>query len=89
MSTCLEHISSVRFFNSQYPLRPAGQINQAFTAYITTCICFCFKLIKQILLTKPGGSDVLEEYEEKGTISPGTRIVMVNIVVADMVEREG
>ncbi|KAI4808571.1 hypothetical protein KUCAC02_000628 [Chaenocephalus aceratus] len=27
-------------------------------------------LIKQVLLTKPGGSDVLKEYEEKGTISP-------------------
>lgn len=58
-------------------------------AYLTTCICFCFKLIKQILLTKPGRSDVLEEYEEKGTISPGTRKVMVNILVVDMVAREG
>ncbi|KAI4828968.1 hypothetical protein KUCAC02_023036, partial [Chaenocephalus aceratus] len=33
-------------------------------------------LIKQVLLTKPGGSDVLKEYEEKGTISPATRKVM-------------
>jgi len=50
---------------------------------------FCFKLIKQVLLTKPGGSDVLKEYEEKGTISPATRKVMVNILVADMVQSEG
>ncbi|KAI4803941.1 hypothetical protein KUCAC02_025586, partial [Chaenocephalus aceratus] len=46
-------------------------------------------LIKQVLLTKPGGSDVLKEYEEKGTISPATRKVMVNILVADMVQSEG
>ncbi|KAJ8362143.1 hypothetical protein AAFF_G00392910 [Aldrovandia affinis] len=45
-------------------------------------------MIKQILLTKPGGTEVLKEYEEKGTISPGTRKVMVNILVADMVESE-
>ncbi|KAK1883957.1 RuBisCO large subunit-binding protein subunit alpha chloroplastic [Dissostichus eleginoides] len=45
--------------------------------------------IKHILLTKPGGSDVLKEYEEKGTISPATRKVMVNILVADMVQSEG
>lgn len=80
---------SCEIWNSQYRLRPAGQIAQAFNAYLTTCICFWFKLIKQILLTKPGGSDVLEEYEEKGTISPGTRKVMVNILVMDMVAREG
>ncbi|KAK1877124.1 Inositol 145-trisphosphate receptor type 1 [Dissostichus eleginoides] len=46
-------------------------------------------LIKQVLLTKPGGSDVLKEYEEKRTISPATRKVMVNILVADMVQSEG
>ncbi|KAI9520902.1 hypothetical protein NQZ68_013308 [Dissostichus eleginoides] len=46
-------------------------------------------LIKQVLLTKPGGSDVLKEYEETGTISPATRKVMVNILVVDMVESEG
>ncbi|KAJ4948119.1 hypothetical protein JOQ06_019659, partial [Pogonophryne albipinna] len=46
-------------------------------------------LIKQVLLTKPGGSDVLKEYEEKGTISSATRKVMVNILVADMVQSEG
>ncbi|KAI9542231.1 hypothetical protein NQZ68_022285 [Dissostichus eleginoides] len=46
-------------------------------------------LIKQVLLTKPGGSDELKEYEEKGTISPATRKVMVNILVADMVQSEG
>nr|XP_033957513.1 uncharacterized protein LOC117460296 isoform X1 [Pseudochaenichthys georgianus]XP_033957514.1 uncharacterized protein LOC117460296 isoform X1 [Pseudochaenichthys georgianus] len=46
-------------------------------------------LIKQVLLTKPGGSDVMKEYEEKGTISRATRKVMVNILVADMVQSEG
>ncbi|KAI9532159.1 hypothetical protein NQZ68_034364 [Dissostichus eleginoides] len=46
-------------------------------------------LVKQVLLTKPGGSDVLKEYEEKGTISPATRKVMVNILVADMAQSEG
>ncbi|XP_059379569.1 uncharacterized protein LOC132115190 [Carassius carassius] len=46
-------------------------------------------LIKQILQTRPGGGNVLKEYEDTGTISDDTREVMVNISVAHMMETEG
>lgn len=46
-------------------------------------------LIKQILQTRPGGGNVLKEYEDTGTISDDTRKVMVNILVAHMMETEG
>ncbi|KAL1248825.1 hypothetical protein QQF64_022143 [Cirrhinus molitorella] len=46
-------------------------------------------LIKQILQTKPGGANVLKEYEDTGTISDDTRKVLVNILVAHMIETEG
>ncbi|KAI9524176.1 hypothetical protein NQZ68_019439 [Dissostichus eleginoides] len=44
-------------------------------------------VIKDELNDSGGGSDVLKEYEEKGTIRPATRKVMVNILVADSGER--
>ncbi|KAG7456354.1 hypothetical protein MATL_G00251400 [Megalops atlanticus] len=46
-------------------------------------------LIKQILQTKPGGTTVLEEYEEAGTLCDSRRRQMVNILAAHMVETEG
>ncbi|KAK2849779.1 hypothetical protein Q7C36_008562 [Tachysurus vachellii] len=46
-------------------------------------------LIKQILQTRLGGANVLKEYEDAGTISDDTRKVMVNILVAHMIETEG
>ncbi|XP_073795644.1 uncharacterized protein sb:cb449 isoform X3 [Danio rerio] len=46
-------------------------------------------LIKQILETRPGGANVLREYEDTGTITDETRKVMVNILVAHMMETEG
>ncbi|KAJ8369787.1 hypothetical protein SKAU_G00098150 [Synaphobranchus kaupii] len=60
--------------------------NDVFPDLLTTNgICFVIKNE----LNNSGGSEVLKEYEEKGTISHGTRKVMVNILVADMVENEG
>ncbi|XP_071326665.1 uncharacterized protein [Trachinotus anak] len=47
------------------------------------------KLIKQILQTKPGGTTVLEEYEETGMLCDSRRRQMVNILAAHMVETEG
>ncbi|XP_073349444.1 uncharacterized protein [Pagrus major] len=46
-------------------------------------------LIKQILQTKPGGTTVIEEYEETGTLCDSRRRQMVNILAAHMVETEG
>ncbi|KAI7793219.1 hypothetical protein IRJ41_008801 [Triplophysa rosa] len=46
-------------------------------------------LINQILQTKPGGTTVVEEYEESGTLSDCRRRQMVNILASHMVETEG
>ncbi|CAM4596782.1 unnamed protein product [Leuciscus chuanchicus] len=46
-------------------------------------------LIKEILHTRPGGANVLKEYEDTGTISDDMRKLMVNILVAHMIETEG
>ncbi|XP_031134996.1 uncharacterized protein LOC116035812 [Sander lucioperca] len=46
-------------------------------------------LIQQILQTKPGGTTVLEEYEETGTLCDSRRRQMINILAAHMVETEG
>ncbi|KAI4893751.1 hypothetical protein NFI96_007619 [Prochilodus magdalenae] len=47
------------------------------------------KLIKETLLSKPGGTVVLKEYEDTGTICDSSRRQMVNILVAHMTETEG
>ncbi|KAI4885544.1 hypothetical protein NFI96_007003 [Prochilodus magdalenae] len=46
-------------------------------------------LIKEILLSKPGGTVVLKEYEDTGTICDSSRRQMVNILAAHMTETEG
>ncbi|XP_041862013.1 uncharacterized protein LOC121652911 [Melanotaenia boesemani] len=46
-------------------------------------------LIKGILEAKPGGSTVLQEYDETGTLSDSRRRQMVNVLTAHMVESEG
>ncbi|KAL0978777.1 hypothetical protein UPYG_G00175030 [Umbra pygmaea] len=46
-------------------------------------------LIKEILQTRPGGANVLKEFEDTGTISDDMRKLMVNILVAHMIETEG
>ncbi|CAM4577938.1 unnamed protein product [Leuciscus chuanchicus] len=46
-------------------------------------------LIKEILHTRPGGANVLKECEDTGTISDDMRKLMVNILVAHMIETEG
>ncbi|XP_039539974.1 uncharacterized protein LOC120487716 [Pimephales promelas] len=45
--------------------------------------------IKEILQTRPGGANVLKEFEDTGTISDDMRKQMVNILVAHMIETEG
>ncbi|XP_018552123.1 uncharacterized protein LOC108897147 isoform X2 [Lates calcarifer] len=46
-------------------------------------------LIKQILQTKPGGTSVLEEYEETVSLCDSRRRQTINILAAHMVETEG
>ncbi|KAF4118756.1 hypothetical protein G5714_000807 [Onychostoma macrolepis] len=41
------------------------------------------------LHSKPGGSDILKEYEQMKSLSDKTRKKLVNILVADMVEKYG
>lgn len=43
-------------------------------------------LVHAALHSKPGGSDVLKEYEQTKSLSDKTRRKLVNILVADMVE---
>ncbi|KAL6467115.1 hypothetical protein MHYP_G00249190 [Metynnis hypsauchen] len=45
--------------------------------------------VRAALCSKPGGKEILEEYEKTSTISDVTRRKMVNILVADMVESHG
>ncbi len=48
-----------------------------------------FQLIKRILLEKPGGVEILKEYEETGSICDSSRRQMVNMLAAHMTETEG
>lgn len=48
-----------------------------------------FKLVKRLLEQKPGGDKILAEYATKGQMKDGTRRELVNIVVADMLEKYG
>ncbi|XP_052394318.1 uncharacterized protein LOC127951447 [Carassius gibelio] len=46
-------------------------------------------LVHAALHSKPGGSDILKEYEQTSSLSDKTRKKLVNILVADMVEKYG
>ncbi|XP_016113911.1 uncharacterized protein [Sinocyclocheilus grahami] len=46
-------------------------------------------LVHAVLHSKPGGSDILKEYEQTKSLSDKTRRKLVNILVADMVEKYG
>lgn len=55
----------------------------------TNSLMSSVQLVNQILLTKPGGAAVLEEYEETGTLRDSRRRQIINILAAHMVETEG
>ncbi|XP_016116388.1 uncharacterized protein [Sinocyclocheilus grahami] len=46
-------------------------------------------LVHAALHSKPGGSDILKEYKQTKSLSDKTRRTLVNILVADMVEKYG
>ncbi|KAK1880735.1 Elongation factor 4 [Dissostichus eleginoides] len=47
------------------------------------------ELVKRVLEQKPGGEKILKEYAMRGEMKDRTRRNLVNIVVADMVEKYG
>ncbi|XP_059188102.1 uncharacterized protein LOC131970691 [Centropristis striata] len=47
------------------------------------------ELVKRVLEQKPGGEKILKEYATKGEMKDRTRRELVNIVVADMLEKYG
>ncbi|KAK1897386.1 Glycerol-3-phosphate acyltransferase [Dissostichus eleginoides] len=47
------------------------------------------ELVKRVLEQKPGGEKILKEYYMRGEMKDRTRCNLVNIVVADMVEKYG
>jgi len=48
-----------------------------------------FKLVESILLHKPGGEHIINEYNRFKTLGDETRRKMVNILAADMTEKNG
>ncbi len=56
------------------------------------CIQPLYFFLQQVyaaLHSNPGSSDILKEYEQTKSLSDKTRKKLVNIVVADMVEKYG
>lgn len=47
------------------------------------------KLVESILVQKPGGEHVINEYNRTKTLGDETRRKMVNILAADMTEKNG
>ena len=50
---------------------------------------FLFSSLSRVLEQKPGGDKILAEYATKGQMKDRTRRELVNIVVADMLEKYG
>ena len=49
--------------------------------------CFAFKLVESILTKKPGGESIINQYNESKSLTDETRRKMVNILAADMTEK--
>ncbi len=48
-----------------------------------------FKLVETILVQKPGGERIINEYNRTKSLGDETRRKMVNILAADMTEKNG
>lgn len=46
-------------------------------------------MVRDVLQSKPGGGEILHEYDQTKTLMDGTRRQMVNLLVADMIEVHG
>lgn len=57
--------------------------------FVYLFIYFIMKLVESILVQKPGGERVINEYNRTKTLGDETRRKMVNILAADMTEKNG
>lgn len=53
------------------------------------CFALCLKLVESILTKKPGGGHTINEYNRSKPLTDETRRKMVNILAADMTEKNG
>ncbi|KAK0147465.1 hypothetical protein N1851_013069 [Merluccius polli] len=53
------------------------------------CCALCFKLVESILINKPCGEPTINEYNRTKSLMDETRRKMVNILAADMTEKNG
>ena len=53
------------------------------------CFALCFKLVESILTDKPGGERIMNEYNRTKSLVDETRRKMVNMLAADMTEKNG
>ena len=53
------------------------------------CFALCVKLVESILTKKPGGERIINEYNRSKSLTDDTRRKMVNILAADMTEKNG
>ena len=64
-------------------------INRLFVCWSYSFLFLVAKLVKRVLEQKPGGEKILKEYAMGGEMKDRTRRELVNIVVADLVEKYG
>lgn len=59
--------------------------------FLTCCIVlqFVFKLVESILTKKPGGERIINEYNRAKSLVDESRRKMVNILAADLTEKNG
>lgn len=60
-----------------------------FGGFLVLHFSFLSKLVKTVLEQKPGGEKIMRAYAMRGEMKDRTRRNLVNIVVADMVEKYG
>lgn len=53
------------------------------------CFTLCLKLVESILTKRPGGERIMNEYNRSKSLTDETRRKMVNILAADMTEKNG
>lgn len=53
------------------------------------CDYLSFQMVRDVLKAKPGGQNILDEYDKMKTLMDNTRRQLVNLLVADMVEIHG
>lgn len=57
--------------------------------FVVVFFAMCFKLVKSVLESKPGGDRVVNEYNRTKALTDETRRKLVKILTADMIETHG